>query len=188
MRLSDHSFVGRYSYLGEGEVFGDVRIGRFCSIAHGLIIIQGDHPMNQLSTHPFSYNNELFGWIDEYRDIDAKKTHIASRAPDPQALPLEIGNDVWIGSRVTVLSKVQSIGNGSIIGAGSVVTRDVPAYAVVAGNPANIIKYRFDPETIQVLEELRWWDLPLSKIKHLDFTDIESCIAGIEEIHKGSGA
>jgi hypothetical protein len=70
-----------------------------------------------------------------------------------------IGNDVWIGSRVTMYSGV-TVGDGAIIAGDSVVTKPVPPYAVVAGNPARVVKYRFDPETIKVFLETRWWDLP----------------------------
>lgn len=166
--------------MGSGQVFGDLRVGRYCSIADGFCIVYGNHPLNHLSTHPFAYNNALFGWLDEYRDIDAK-TSASPIAAAPNS-PLEIGNDVWIANRVTILGKVRSIGNGSIIGAGSVVTKDVPPYAIVAGNPARVLRYRFDPEVISELERLKWWDLPLPAIRHLDFTDITACITALEKI------
>jgi acetyltransferase-like isoleucine patch superfamily enzyme len=179
-RLSANSFVGRYSYIGPGTIFGDVRIGRFCSIASDFSIISGDHPLNYLSTHPFAYNNELFGDDPEYRNIDFK---INRPMPNPSP-PLEIGNDVWIGNRAIILGKVRSIGNGAVIGAGAVVTKDVPAYAVVGGNPARILKYRFDKATICKLEDLRWWELPLPQIKHLDFSNTADCISRLKEIRK----
>ena len=78
--------------------------------------------------------------------------------------PVSIGNDVWIGARVIVLGGV-TIGNGAVIGAGSVVTRDVPPYAVVAGTPARLIRYRFEEPVIRRLEELRWWDKPEEELK-----------------------
>ena len=179
-RLSANSFVGRYSYIGSGTIFGDVRIGRYCSIASDFSIISGDHPLDYLSTHPFAYSNELFGDDPEYRNIDFK---INRPIPKPSA-PLEIGNDVWIGNRAIILGKVRSIGNGAVIGAGAVVTKDVPAYTVVGGNPARILKYRFDKATICKLEDLRWWELPLPQIKHLDFSDIHTCILQLTQIPK----
>ncbi|MDP6904177.1 MAG: CatB-related O-acetyltransferase [Verrucomicrobiota bacterium] len=181
-RLSENSFVGRYSYIGSGTIFGDVRIGRFCSIAGDFSIISGDHPLDYLSTHPFAYNNEIFGDDPEYRNIDFK---INRPIPKPSP-PLEIGNDVWIGSRAIILKKVRSIGNGAVIGAGAIVTKDIPAYAVVGGNPARILKYRFDEATICKLEDLRWWELPLCQIKHLDFSNPYDCISRLEEIRKNS--
>jgi len=182
-KFSANSFIGRYSYIGKGTVFGDVRVGRYCSIADNFSIISGDHPLDHLTTHPFPYSNELFGDTEEYRDIDAKK----NRATPVPANPLVIGNDVWIGHRATILGKVKNIGNGAVIGAGAVVTRDVPPYAIVGGNPARILKYRFNENTIRELEALRWWDLPLPKIKHLDFGDITSCIDALKRIRKEAG-
>ena len=137
-------------------------------------------PSDYLSTHPFAYSNELFGDDPEYRNIDFK---INRPIPKPSA-PLEIGNDVWIGNRAIILGKVRSIGNGAVIGAGAVVTKDVPAYTVVGGNPARILKYRFDEATICKLEDLRWWELPLSQIKHLDFSNTDDCISRLKEIRK----
>ncbi|MBN2162006.1 MAG: CatB-related O-acetyltransferase [Pontiellaceae bacterium] len=175
-KLTSASFVGRYTYIGQGTVFGDVRIGRFCSIASGFTIIYGNHPLDYLTTHPFTYNNEIFGHSEEYRNIDFKN---ARPAPTPTE-PLIIGNDVWIGHRATLLGRVRNIGNGAVVGAGAVVTRDIPPYAVVAGNPARIIKYRFDEETIRALDALKWWDFPLSRIKHLDFSNVKACITELK--------
>lgn len=78
-----------------------------------------------------------------------------------------VGNDVWIGTGVLVVcgNKKLKIGNGAVIGAGSVVTKDVPPFAVAAGNPARVIKYRFSQEVIQKLEELKWWDWPASELR-----------------------
>ena len=181
-KLSANSFVGRYSYIGQGTVFGDVRIGRYCSIASGFTIIYGNHPLNHLTTHPFTYSNEIFGSHEEYRNIDFKMAR-----PEPEPIePLLIGNDVWIGHRAIILGKARSIGNGAVIGAGAVVTHDVPPYAVVGGNPARIIKYRFDEETICALEALKWWDLPLSQIRHLDFSDIHACVNELTRMRTGS--
>lgn len=73
--------------------------------------------------------------------------------------PIKIANDVWIGAHTVILSGVQ-IGNGAIIGAGSIVTSDVPDYAIVAGNPAKVIKYRFDSQLIEKLLEIQWWNWP----------------------------
>lgn len=74
-----------------------------------------------------------------------------------------IGNDVWIGHGALILPGV-TIGNGAIIGAGAVVARDVPDYAIVAGNPARVIRYRFDPEVIERLNRIAWWDWPVQRI------------------------
>ena len=159
VKLSKSSFVGRFSYIGDNSlIFGDVKIGRYCSIADGFVAISGNHPFDHLTTHPIIQNNQLFGHLREYREIDYKKR---KREADQQAPPLVIGNDVWIGNRVTVLGKVRRIGDGAVVGAGSIVTKDVPDYAIVAGNPATVLRYRFDVETIRSLQKIQWWNLPL---------------------------
>jgi acetyltransferase-like isoleucine patch superfamily enzyme len=123
-------------------------IGRFCSFASEVMIIPSDHVMSAVSTHPFLFKPEL-GVVD--------------RDPRPP-FSLIIGHDVWVGYRVTILPSVKEIGHGAVLAAGAVVTHDVPPYAVVAGVPARIIKYRFDDQTIQRILKSRWWDWPQEKI------------------------
>ena len=86
-----------------------------------------------------------------------------------------IGNDVWIGAHATIMGGVK-IGNGAVIGAGAVVAKDVPPYAIVLGNPARVIKYRFDEATIEWLQKLRWWNWTPEKIKScwLEMENMES--------------
>lgn len=119
-----------------------VRTGAFCSFASNIhIFIDGNHAMNTFSTYPFA---RLF------RDVPANNW--GKETPT-------IGNDVWISRDVTIYSGV-TIGDGAVIAGHSVVTTSVPPYAVVAGNPARIVKYRFDEETIKDLLEVQWWNLP----------------------------
>ena len=82
-----------------------------------------------------------------------------------------VGNDVWIGDNSVVVRGI-NIGNGAIIGASAVVTRDVPPYAIVVGNPARALRYRFDPEVIEELLALEWWDLEMVALKGIDFSDV----------------
>lgn len=150
--------IGDYSYINYGSVIGPkTLIGKFCSIAYNSLIGLYEHPTNFVSTHPATYGiyggKNLFGLQDTFADKPA---------------PI-IGNDVWIGANAVVLRGV-TINDGAIIAAGAVVTKDVPAYSIVAGVPAKIIKYRFDKETIEFLQNLKWWDLPreeLQKYKYL---------------------
>lgn len=133
-------------------------IGKFCAIAKNVTFIMNgaNHQSTGFSTYPFFIFGN--GW--------------EKSAPQPGDLPFkgntEIGNDVWIGYNATIMPGVK-IGNGAIIASKSVVTNDVPAYAVVGGNPAKIIKQRFDDKTINALLSIAWWDWSSDKITaHLD--------------------
>lgn len=133
-------------------------IGKFCAIAKDVTFIMNgaNHQSTGFSTYPFFIFGN--GW--------------EKSAPQPADLPFkgntEIGNDVWIGYNATIMPGVK-IGSGAIIASKSVVTNDVPAYAVVGGNPAKIIKQRFDDKTIDALLSIAWWDWSSDKITaHLD--------------------
>lgn len=148
-----------YSYVGPQTELVFANVGKFCSIAQNCSIGLATHTIENISTSPIfteKLNGTSFSWVD--KDIINHNHNI-----------IVIGNDVWIGKNATVLSNVK-VGNGAIIGTGSIVTKDVPDYAVVAGVPAKIIKYRFSEEIITKLLEIMWWDLPeivLKKNIHL---------------------
>ena len=108
-----------------------------------------NHPIMFKSTHPYFFNSTL-GYVN--------KELIPMRS-------IEIGNDVWVGRNAMILPSVKKIGDGAVIGAGAVVTRDVPDFAVVAGNPAVVIKYRFRPETIHKIKQSKWWDKDIEELK-----------------------
>lgn len=156
--------VGLYSY---GSCFrkrfnagGKVKVGRYCSLANNVSYISFEHPVNYISTSPYFFENY---YTEKYN------VHINDMEKYQSLL---IGNDVWIGVNVTILSKCHNIGNGAIIGAGSVVTRDVPAYAIVAGNPAKVIRYRFDRDTIEKIEKSQWWEkTPKELMKYYRYVD-----------------
>lgn len=139
--------VDLYSYgscFNKGfAVSGKCNVGRYCSIASDVHYLGGNHPMDMLSTSAIFYNKKFSGY--EVEDITRYE--------------LNIGNDVWIGHGVLITAKCHNIGNGAVIGAGSVVTKDVPPYSIVAGNPAKVIRYRFDENTINRIEESKWWEL-----------------------------
>lgn len=128
-------------------------IGKFCAIARGVKFIMNgaNHKLNAFTTYPF----QIFG--NGWEKV----------MPAPGDLPFkgntQIGNDVWIGYDALIMPGVK-IGNGAIIASRSVVVNDVPAYSVVGGNPAKVIKKRFPDNEIEILEELKWWDWPAEKI------------------------
>lgn len=138
--------IGEYTY-GYPKVLDWTRrihfsIGRYCSIASNVtVILDGNHILSRVSTYPPIL-------VDSSIQDDE---HPASRGA------VVIGNGVWIGYGAIVLSGV-TIGNGAVVAAGAVVTRNVPAYAVVAGNPAKVVNFRFDDKTILSVERSRWWE------------------------------
>ena len=146
------SSIGRHSYIGYNSEIHSCDIGSFCSIANGLIVGGAKHPLDWVSTSPVFY--DVGGGTGNHlgnQEIESLKR-------------TSIGNDVWIGSRVIIMQGLK-IGTGAVIGAGSVVTKDVPPYAIVAGCPAKIIKYRFDDDTIRLLLDSRWWELSDEEVK-----------------------
>ena len=148
--------MGKFSYcvnwlnvLGE-ENQVPLKIGRFCSIAQGVtILLGGGHRPDWVTTYPFSY---IFSEFKNTPGLPATKGGVV------------IGNDVWIGMNSLILSGVH-IGDGAIIGAYSVVTKDVEPYTIVAGNPAKVVRKRFDQETIDELLRIKWWNWDIQKIK-----------------------
>lgn len=140
-------------------------VGAFCSIGERCIFGHGEHPSNYLSTSPYFYFEEL--------NYKSQTTPAYPKFWLPKHII--IGNDVWIGDGVFIKNGI-TIGDGSIIGARSVVTKDVPPYAIVAGSPAKIIKYRFDEKRIKELLKLRWWDLDDAIIKQIPYDNIDNAI------------
>ena len=126
-------------------------IGRFCSISSSAII-QGDHSMNRITT------SSLYPLLTKEAEY-VKDTAASDKDPRGTNRTLSIGNDVWIGANVLInASKVAKIGDGAIIGANSLVLEDVPPYAIVYGTPAKIQRFRFSPDQIEVLLNVKWWE------------------------------
>jgi acetyltransferase-like isoleucine patch superfamily enzyme len=149
--------IGKFSYgdrspvvLNFGGLNSILKIGNFCSIATGVtIMLGGEHHAEWITTYPFNLVLE----------------NVHCQNPNPYTKgDVIIGNDVWIGRKTLILSGV-TIGDGAIVGARSVVTKDVAPYSIVAGNPAKLIRKRFDEKTIEKLLEIKWWNWDLEKIK-----------------------
>jgi len=148
--------VGKYSY-GQPRVLlwteqDAVEIGAFCSIADGVTIYGGgEHNTDWATTYPLRIAfHEPLAWKDGH--------------PRPTHQPTRVGSDVWVGYGASILSGV-TVGDGAVIGAHAVVATDVPPYAIVAGNPARLVRFRFPAEQIAALLEIRWWDWPIEKIR-----------------------
>ena len=140
--------IGRHSYIAHDSQVVNTEIGFFCSISDHVSIGGAEHPMDWVSTSPVFQNVRHSG----------PKTRYAKHEL-PQLPRTKIGSDVWIGHNVTIKAGV-NIGHGAVIGSGAVVTKDVPPYAIVAGVPAKLLKYRFDDKTINLLLETKWWEAP----------------------------
>lgn len=153
--------VGRYTY-GHNKISirswgadAKLRIGAFCSIAHRVtVMLGGNHRVDWITTYPFGHVNKRVLGGSEITGHPASNGDVV------------IGNDVWIGAMSTIMSGVR-IGDGAVVAANSHVVKDVEPYAIVGGNPARHIKFRFEPEIRDLLLELRWWELDEAAIREL---------------------
>ncbi|MFD0937085.1 CatB-related O-acetyltransferase, partial [Methylobacterium trifolii] len=155
--------IGLYSYgcFDRWRIPRGTRIGRYCSFSGTARILNANHPIDAISTHPFLYD-PAYGIVGRSQ-VKTVRT--------------EVEDDVWFGHNSVVLPGAQRIGRGSIIGAGAVVTGDVPRYAIMAGVPARLVRYRFDAAAIDRLEASAWWRLSRSELKaHLGAADAPGAV------------
>lgn len=145
--------MGIHSYSGINMVSMYSTIGKFCSIAWNVSIGGADHDYTRMTQHSFLYNSH-----------DKIRPDNLDIAYDRFETPVIIGNDVWIAAGA-VITRGVNIGDGAVIGANAVVTKDIPPYAIAVGNPAKVIKYRFNEEIIELMLQLKWWDWEIDKIK-----------------------
>jgi acetyltransferase-like isoleucine patch superfamily enzyme len=151
--------VGDYTYgrpkVRFPESGAKLTIGKYGSIADDVqILLGGNHRLDFVTTYPFGAMTGIWPEAAGNTDFSVSKGDVT------------IGHDVWLGSGCFILSGV-TIGHGAVVAARAVVTKDVPAYAVVGGNPARVMRYRFDEMTIARLLASQWWDLPRDQIQNL---------------------
>ncbi|SUJ07387.1 Streptogramin A acetyltransferase [Shewanella putrefaciens] len=139
------SVIGKECFINTNTIVTKAEIGAYCSIGSNVVIGPGEHDLNKISTSGRFYDNA-------YSELTEK--------------PCKIGRDVWIGTYAIIMRGV-TVGDGAVIGANSVVTKNVPDFAVVAGVPAKILKYRFDEKTQNIIKDSNWWDLNLKDAKQL---------------------
>ena len=162
--------LGKHSYVGQGLRIGVyarrdavVNVGKYCSIAENVtFMVDGNHSSDTVSTFPFH----------ELLHFEVPPNGWGKATPS-------VGNDVWIALGAVIHSGVH-IGNGAVVAGQAVVTKSVPPYAIVAGNPARVVRFRFTPEQICQLEELKWWDMPDARVKSLmegHYYDVQAFIA-----------
>ncbi len=178
-QLGPDASIGKYCSLGRDTYIARSTIGSFCPTGARVAINPFNHPSDWLSTHEFQYRGDSYGWVDEYRDLGRLE-----RSPDMFTV-VTMGSDVWTGHNACVMGGVK-VGHGAVIAAGSVVTKDVPPYAVVAGVPATIKRFRFGDQLIERLLQSHWWDLELRQLSGLPFRDVERCLDRIDEIRSSN--
>lgn len=150
----NNTSIGKYTYVSDHTVISYAEIGSFCSVASHCMIGAAGHPIDYASTSPVFLEGR-----------NAFRTHLSTVDYSPYCKTV-IGNDVWIGSHCLIKPGVH-IGNGAIIGMGSVVTKDIGAYEIWAGNPARLIRKRFDEDTVQALQDSQWWTLSDDQLKQI---------------------
>lgn len=160
------SIFDRHSFCGYDCTLIDCKIGAFCSIANKVTLGGSRHPLEYVSTSPVFLDHK-----------DSVKTKYAHHHYEWRPRTV-IGNDVWIGENVLVKGGV-TIGDGAAVGMGSVVTKDVPPYAIVAGNPAKLVRMRFEPKVVNGLLKMQWWNYSDEELLRLGpvFTDPKKMLA-----------
>ena len=151
-KVAESSF-GDYSYVVNDSDIIHSRIGKFCSIAAHTRINPGNHPLDRVMLSHVSYRSSAYGLGSDDPDFFEWR----------RGSPVTLAHDVWIGHGAIVLPGV-TVGSGAAIGAGAIVTRDVPAFAVVAGNPGRVLRYRFSEAVIAEMLRIAWWDWPHERI------------------------
>jgi acetyltransferase-like isoleucine patch superfamily enzyme len=168
MAVLKQTRLGDYSYVGARSRLTQTIVGKFSCIGPDVVIGLGKHPARDLvSIHPAFYSPNCQAGFS-----------FVSRSHINENEICKIGNDVWIGARAIILDGV-SVGDGAIIGAGAVVTKDVPSYAVVAGVPAKVLRFRFELAEIEFLQRFKWWDRDIQWLRknHELFHDVKNFIA-----------
>lgn len=157
--------IDEFSYGGcfdPDKIPSGTKIGKYSSFGDNVVIIPTNHTTDTITTHPIIFKPK-FGYVQK----------------DPREInQLSIGNDVWIGYNATIMPSVKNIADGAVIAAGSIVTKDVPAYGIVAGVPAKLIKYRFNKDVIDRLLKIKWWNWSDELVKERinEFKDIDKFI------------
>jgi acetyltransferase-like isoleucine patch superfamily enzyme len=171
-KLDWYATIGEYSYgmpifLHMETPNATCTIGKFCSIGDNVVIYTGQgsgHNYNWVSTYPFEIYEIICGERPKVNHILEKDyTYIEQVPSTKKKHQVTIGNDVWIGDNVTILEGV-TVGDGAVLGNSTVIANDVSPYAIMIGNPARILKYRFTSEQIKSLLEIKWWNWTIEKI------------------------
>lgn len=177
--------LGAFSY-SHSAMAAYAAIGRYCSIGAGLTWMGGEHPAAWATTSPIAYDPTPLRHVQAYfADVGAEyRARVWQKGPP---WGVEIGNDVWIGDGV-MLAPTVKIGHGAVIGARSLVLKDVPAYAIVAGSPARVIRYRFPEPLIERMLALEWWRYRPEILQAAEITDPERFVEELPRLVEERGA
>ena len=171
--------IGAFSYFGKRcEIANTDKIGRYCSFGQDILVGAGPHPTDWLSS------SNMFFRANRVADHPSVSAFFDGREIPPfrhgKAM-CTIGHDIWCGSKAMVMMGV-TVGHGAVIAGGAVVTKDVPPYAIVGGNPARIIRMRFDEHIVDRMLASAWWDIKPNLLKDVDVTDPVRALDQIGEI------
>ena len=184
IQIENRFRMGAFSYAVSG-FFSEVNIGRYTSIGEQVQIGRSNHALTWVSTSPFFYLREsVFNIGNSFAASEAYHAYCAPLRPGAPATEfkqVEIGNDVWIGHGALIMPGVK-IGDGAVIGAMSVLTRDVPPYGIVAGNPAVLRRMRLAPDLVANFLRLRWWRFAPWQLEDVDFTCPHKAVDQLEQI------
>lgn len=153
-------------------------VGRYCSIGPGLISGAASHPTDWFSTSPFQYSDNKFGFSELLADFEYERRDTQSDPTVDRAAP-KIGNDVWIGADVTIMRGVE-IGDGAIVGTGAVVTKSIPPYAIAAGVPARVIRWRLPEDIVARMLAIKWWRFDAHELSGLPFSRPNEALEELE--------
>lgn len=177
VRIGPEVKAGAYLHVNRDGFVANAVLGNYCTFGARTSVNPYNHPHQWLSNHEFQYHENAFAFVEEYREF---KRLPYEQAPGSSDF-VRIGSDVWIGHNANVMAGV-TVEDGAVIAAGAVVTHDVPAFAIVAGLPARVVRYRFDEAIRKRLLAVKWWDLPFEALSGLPFSDIAACIDQLERL------
>jgi len=163
------SKVGRYVAIGCHSFMSRTKTGNFCTFGNRVSIGGLNHDYRLATSHEVAFRNTSAIYGETIIDKDAYTQAIEHE----HQYHIEMGHDIWIGDNVVILPG-RKIGTGAVIGAGTVVVTDVPAYAIVVGNPGRVLKYRFSDEIISRLLSSNWWNRSMSELRDFNFLDIDA--------------
>lgn len=167
--------AGAFTHVVDaGDDFFHLTLGRYCSVARGIRVVNGHHPLHSVTSNPYHYAEYYRNNLpEELRYTGPVETFRRSYGRG------KVGNDVWLGAYCIIRSGL-SIGDGAVVSSGSVIVKDVPPYAIVGGNPAKIIRYRFPDEIVARFQALKWWSYTPEDFRDIDMFDVEGFLTEME--------